>query len=84
MTHSWCSFNTASSNRTVLPQPWREREKQSYGRGRDDDVVGGVEKGVASGRLNAVEVVVWNDLPVHGVENIVDSNQACILGSGRR
>ena len=84
MTHSWCSFSTASSNRTVLPQPWREgRESDGYGGSRDDDVLGGVEDGIADSGLDAIEIVVGNDLPVHGIEDIMDANQVCIWFVGK-
>lgn len=43
-----------------------------------------MENGVANSGLDAVEIVVWNDLPVHGVENVMNTHQIGVLSVKRR
>lgn len=67
-------------NRFAAALRRRKRRGGGYGGGRDHDVFVGVKKGVTRGGLDAVEVVIGDDLPVHGVENVVDSNHVSVLG----
>ena len=65
--------------------PGEKGEREDwYGGSRDDDVLGGVEDGVADSGLDAIEIVVGNDPPVHGIEDIMDANQVCVWFVGRR